>query len=232
MNDQDYERLREKRSSVANCSRQEPDRSSDAARPISREIQHLSDLVARAVRLILEDPELRTALLSLLLTDELTGLYNRRGFLALAEQHLKLARRTGRALLLVYADLDSLKQINDTFGHHEGDLALQATAKILRQSFRDSDIIARFGGDEFTALAIETDSGRAEILTDRLQANLKNYNAKGNHYVLSLSVGVARFLPGSAATIEELMVQADQALYEQKRRRRRPMLTLATRVAN
>src|SRR5690606_30591217 len=95
------------------------------------------------------------ALQSLTIVDDLTGLYNRRGFLTLAERHLKLAIRKKAGLFLLFADLDGLKQINDTFGHLEGDRALVSAAQILRQSFRSADIIARLGGDEFTVFPLE-----------------------------------------------------------------------------
>lgn len=113
------------------------------------------------------------------LTDELTGLYNRRGFFTLAEQQLKIANRLKKGPVLLSIDLDDLKWINDTFGHVEGDRALKETAHILRESFRDSDVMARIGGDEFVVLQlVDEDSGAAETLTERLQNNLEVFNAK------------------------------------------------------
>ena len=102
---------------------------------------------------------LQSELSSLALTDELTGLYNRRGFICLSEVQLKLARRSGCDMVLFFIDVDGLKQINDSFGHSEGDNALIRTAEVLRMTFRESDVLARIGGDEFGALAIEA-SGR------------------------------------------------------------------------
>jgi len=181
-----------------------------------------SSLLMRAIRYAIERHRMQAALRSLSLIDDLTGLYNRRGFLTLAEQHLKLAHRTKRGLLLVFADLDGLKQINDTFGHQEGDLALIKTAEILKETFRASDIIARLGGDEFTVLAIDASDDSAEIIITRLQEKLKDYDAqKNHHYELSLSVGIARFDPKDTFSLEELMAKADGALYEHKRKRRK-----------
>src|SRR5579885_3216035 len=107
--------------------------------------------VAGAVKQCLLERELR----SLALTDDLTGLYNRRAFLTLASQQMKLSRRKGKSLLLFFADVDGLKRINDEFGHQAGDLAIARTAEALERSFRKSDIVARIGGDEFVALAFE-----------------------------------------------------------------------------
>jgi len=160
-------------------------------------------------------------LLSISLTDDLTGLYNRRGFLTHAEEHLKVGRRTGKEFLFIYADLDGLKQINDTHGHAEGSQAIVRTAEILRQTFRESDIVARLGGDEFTILAKDTSCETAEHITTRLQENLRNHNAgRRQTYELSLSLGVLRVAPDVNATVEELMAQADQLMYEQKRSKR------------
>lgn len=178
----------------------------------------LSDLLVGAVRCVVKEHMLLAELRSLALTDELTGLYNRRGFLALAEQQLKCAGRNERGLMLFFLDLDRLKQINDSFGHLEGDLALIHTAEILRETFRDSDIIARFGGDEFTVLAIEASDHSETSITTRLQENLRNHNERDLRYSLSLSMGVAQFNPKHSTSIGELMAEADQAMYEQKRR--------------
>jgi len=170
-----------------------------------------------AVRQALLDRELR----HLALTDELTCLYNRRGFLAAAAQQLKLASRNAQSLLLLFCDLDNLKKINDSYGHREGDLALIRTADALEQAFRDSDILARLGGDEFAVLATEASSQAHEVLLRRLEKNLKKSNANESRYELSLSVGVARFDPKRAISLGELMAQADEAMYEQKRNRQK-----------
>ena len=155
---------------------------------------------------------------NLSITDELTSLLNRRGFFTLAEQQIKIARRTGREMVLLFADLDKLKGINDTWGHAEGDRALCEVGKILKNTFRESDIIARIGGDEFVMLAVETPQSNAKIIKDHLQAHLDTYNAKEDMpYNLSLSLGIVRFDPLAPATIDELLTQADAVMYEQKK---------------
>ena len=172
-----------------------------------------------AVRQTLLERELR----SLALTDDLTGLYNRRGFLVSATQQLKLARRNAQGLLLFFADVDNLKQINDSYGHQEGDLALTRVADALEQTFRDSDTLARLGGDEFGVVALEASSQNKEGILRRLKKNLQRSNADANEfrYELSLSIGVAGFDPTYFVSLEELMAQADQAMYEQKQTQRK-----------
>jgi diguanylate cyclase (GGDEF)-like protein len=167
-----------------------------------------------AVKQALLDRELRY----LALTDDLTCLFNRRGFFAAATQQLKLAQRNGQSLLLLFCDVDNLKKINDAYGHHEGDLALIRTADALEQSFRGSDTLSRLGGDEFVVLASETSNQTQEIILRRLEKNLRKFSAAEPRYALSLCVGVARFDPKRAITLGELMLQADKAMYEKKRR--------------
>lgn len=166
-----------------------------------------------AVKQALLDRELRY----LALTDDLTCLYNRRGFFAAATQQVKLAQRNAQGLLLLFCDVDNLKKINDTYGHGEGDLALIRTADALEQSFRGSDILSRLGGDEFVVLALETADQTEEVVLRRLETNLKKSNSTESPYKLSLTVGVARFDPKRAITLGELMAQADKAMYEKKR---------------
>ena len=120
-------------------------------------------------------------------------------------------------MVLLFADFDGLKQINDTLGHPEGDRALIETADVLRETFRESDIIARIAGDEFVVLAIETNGVPAEVLITRLQQSLEARNARRDrHYKLSLSVGLARYDPEHPCSIDELVAQADRAMYERK----------------
>jgi len=166
-----------------------------------------------AVKQALLDRELR----HLALTDDLTCLYNRRGFFAAATQQIKLARRNAQSLLLLFCDVDNLKTINDSYGHREGDLALVRIADAMERAFRASDTIARLGGDEFVVLALETSKQTQEVILRRLEKSLKQCHGAESRYQLSLSVGVARFDPKSAITLGELMVQADHAMYEKKR---------------
>lgn len=161
------------------------------------------------------------ALRRMSLIDDLTGVYNRRGFSTLAESHLALARRRNRELLLIFGDVDSLKDINDGYGHAAGDQVLRDAAAVLRRTYRSADIIARLGGDEFTAFPLEADSGSASLLVDRLQEAVQAHNrASQRPYELSLSVGVGRFDPATCQTVEQLLQEADRALYERKRERK------------
>ncbi|MGQ0813436.1 MAG: diguanylate cyclase [Gemmatimonadota bacterium] len=150
--------------------------------------------------------------------DELTGLYNRRGFMALANQHLKQAKRAKRQALLVFADLNGLKGINDTHGHADGDKALIAAAEVFNRTFRDSDVVARVGGDEFAILAIEADTESVEAIKARLQAALDFAN-RGNArpYEISVSVGIVSYDPDHDTSVEELMAFADREMYSHKR---------------
>jgi diguanylate cyclase (GGDEF)-like protein/PAS domain S-box-containing protein len=170
---------------------------------------------------ITERKRAEAALQSLSLVDELTGLYNRRGFLAVSEQRLTEIRLNEKIPAIVYADLDGLKEINDSLGHHEGDRALARAAEILKNSFRSSDIVARIGGDEFVVLAALAPDESAESLSERLQENFDASNAsKIRPYNLALSVGIAHFDDQQNHSIEDLMAQADRAMYEDKRRKR------------
>jgi len=169
---------------------------------------------------ITERKRMEAELFAMSITDPLTGLYNRRGFIALAEQQLKLAKRSKKSLLLFFCDLDDLKTINDTLGHEEGDKALIEVAVIFKESFRDSDIIARIGGDEFALLAIGTDGINPEYLTGRLLDNIKIHNARDNRrYRISVSIGLSSYDPEKPCTIDDLMARADRLMYKQKKLR-------------
>jgi diguanylate cyclase (GGDEF)-like protein/PAS domain S-box-containing protein len=154
----------------------------------------------------------------LAILDELTGLYNRRGFMALANQHLKQARRSKRRALVIFADLNGLKRINDTHGHADGDRALIAAADVFNRTFRDSDVVARVGGDEFAILAVEADTHNLDTIRTRLQQALDIANRAHSHpFELSVSIGVVSYDPDQHATVEELMALADREMYTHKR---------------
>jgi diguanylate cyclase (GGDEF)-like protein/PAS domain S-box-containing protein len=154
---------------------------------------------------------------ALTLHDDLTALYNRRGFFTLAAQQMKVAKRTQHALSLIFVDLDGLKGINDRWGHRAGGQAIIATAHILTATFRDSDIIARFGGDEFVVLAMDADAQDADKVLQRLQAQCARHNLQANApYQLSLSMGVAHSTPERPCSLEELLEQADAQMYAHK----------------
>ena len=169
---------------------------------------------------IAERKQAEKALRNLTLTDDLTGLYNHRGFFNLAEHHLKTARRARQSSLLLYADLDGLKEINDTFGHGEGSLAIAKTAEVLRQTFRNSDIVSRLSGDEFAILAQNVPHHEVETVIARLEGNLcteNKQNKQNNSYQLSLSVGTVWIAHDSNLSIDQLVDQADKAMYDNKR---------------
>lgn len=168
---------------------------------------------------MMRDHKGEEALLALSLMDELTGLYNRRRFFVLTEQYIKLSVRTKKGLLLLFIDMDNLKWINDHHGHNEGDQALINLANVLKKTFRESDIIARIGGDEFVVLSESTDE-KGEIVLTRLYENIRDYNAKvSQDYKLSISVGAAQFDPEYPIPIDELLSKADALMYAQKRRK-------------
>src|SRR5215216_2326898 len=176
--------------------------------------------LVHVVRDITERKKLEETLRNSSLKDDLTGLFNRRGLLKQAAPYFDFARRQKEKLLLLFIDLDGMKRINDEFGHNEGDNALINTAAILNRSFRSSDIIARLGGDEFTVLVTDLNASKEDAIT-RLNDNLKAYNASETRsHKLAFSIGVATLEPERMACFEELLEQADQAMYEQKRMKR------------
>ncbi|HEY5376746.1 MAG TPA: diguanylate cyclase [Polyangiaceae bacterium] len=153
--------------------------------------------------------------------DELTGLYNRRGFLELARHVIQQANRSRTSALLFFVDLNGMKQINDQLGHDEGDRALCDTGDVLRATFRASDVVARLGGDEFVALLPEASAAQLELFAARIEAKMSLRNSKADRaYRLSASVGGTAYDPSQPETIEALLVKADALMYEQKRARK------------
>ena len=170
------------------------------------------------LRDITERKRMEERLRTISIIDELTGLYNRRGFLTLAQQQFNLAKRTGERMELFFIDLDGMKPINDALGHREGDHALIETAEVLRVTFRGSDIIGRMGGDEFAVLAINAGDGNREDLVARLRDTLDRYNrAPRRKYTLSLSVGAVNYDPQHPVSLDELITGADARMYEEKK---------------
>ncbi len=156
------------------------------------------------------------------ITDDLTGLLNRRGFMTMADKQLKVAARAKEKLFLLFADLDNMKWINDNWGHKSGDEALAETAAILRDTFRTSDIIGRLGGDEFAVLQTSMTGfeGETAVLA-RLEKQFAERNQQqGQRYQLSISTGVAVFNPENPCSLDELMSQADALMYEAKNEKR------------
>lgn len=185
-------------------------------------------LLARSIRHAIERHRLLSALRSLSLIDELTGLYNRRGFADLGSQYLKLARRGSRSVILVFLDLDRFKTINDTLGHHVGDRALIQVGHILRATFRRSDILARIGGDEFAVLALQASDEEPENLLQRVRDRVDEFNESNRErYHLSVSMGMARQDAEQRVRLEELLSEADRAMHEEKHRKRTVLQELA-----
>jgi diguanylate cyclase (GGDEF)-like protein/PAS domain S-box-containing protein len=155
------------------------------------------------------------------ITDELTGLFNRRGFHTFADKQLKLAQRKKQMVSLAYLDLDNMKAINDTLGHSEGDKALIDIANILKNTFRESDIIARIGGDEFAVLLVGHASPKVDnVIINNVQNKTRSFNELNDReYQLCLSIGVAHCDPARPCSIDELMTQADSLMYEDKKRK-------------
>ncbi len=177
--------------------------------------------IVALLRDITDRVRVREELRLLSVADALTGLNNRRGFFHLAEQQLKFANRSKSALLLLFADLDGLKSINDARGHKEGDLALIETANVLRETFRESDILGRVGGDEFAVLAVAAPDATAQRIRERIHERIEARNRQPERkYQLSVSVGIAGYDPDSPCSLEELMARADALMYGEKRRKR------------
>ena len=198
------------------------------------------DLTLANERLAVEVTERKQAeekVYQLSITDELSGLLNRRGFDLLAEQALKTARRAKSELTLIYADLDGLKRVNDELGHQAGDTMIIETAQLLRKSFRESDLVARLGGDEFAVLAVSTDS--PESMLARLEKSVVQVNKSGSlPFRLSFSSGHVQCLQHGEKSLPELLADADARMYVQKQERRRaatataPAADLSLRQAN
>ncbi len=179
-----------------------------------------SEMLVRSIHYAIERQRLVRELQTLSIRDSLTGLHNRRSFFAMVEHHKQMSRRSKKGFFIFFADVDDLKKINDTFGHPEGDRALAGISDVLRNTFRDSDIVARIGGDEFAVLALEDKQDAAEILAVRLRKNLQAYQEKKRlKYPLSLSLGSAYYNPESPVTVEALLAEADESMYRQKQSR-------------
>jgi diguanylate cyclase (GGDEF)-like protein len=173
-------------------------------------------LILKPMRLhVAERRRVEEKLRALSITDELTGLLNRRGFFVLAEQQLRIATKN---MVLVYADLDNLKEINDSAGHQAGDRVLAETAAFLKANFRRSDIMARMGGDEFVVLQVEDSD--AEALRTRFQEAFdREVGARYREYGLSISIGSATYEPHRPHSLDDLLAAADTAMYGNKCRK-------------
>jgi len=174
-------------------------------------------LLARSIRYAMDRSKQLQELKTMTLTDDLTGLHNRRGFHYLAEQQMKIDKRERRVTPILFIDLDKLKEINDTLGHPCGDQALIDTSNILRKTLRQTDIISRVGGDEFAALTVQGERSTEQIIKDRLIHKVEDFNRTENRpYSLSLSVGVIYSDPDEDVPVDTLLTQADLQMYQIK----------------
>jgi diguanylate cyclase (GGDEF)-like protein len=166
----------------------------------------------RLVRRTMRKHRLRPELARLAILDDLTGLYNQQGFLLLGSERMKMANGVKKNLLVFFADLDNLREINERFGVQEGDRALVKTGEIFRKTFRNSDLTSRFGGDEFTALVVEDADQSADSIIQRLQENMTHLEATEH---LSLNVGMTRYVSETRASLKKLLAQVAQSQNEQ-----------------
>ncbi len=177
-----------------------------------------AELLARMIYHAIERSRLHEDLKSLSFTDELTGLFNRRGFISLVEKQMSLSKRMQQGFYLFLVDLDYFKQINDTFGHSTGDQALIQTAQCLRASLRNYDIVARLGGDEFAVVAVNTNPDQGDFLKNQLQDIFRQYNQKSEEpYKISISIGKTYYDTDTPHTYEDLIKTADLDLYQEKK---------------
>jgi two-component system, cell cycle response regulator len=134
----------------------------------------------------------------------------------MGERQIRASARTGKGFTLMFLDVDGMKGINDKLGHAAGDRALVQVAAILRSVFRSTDLLARLGGDEFVVVAADaTDSEGAEFI-ERLRESLKRHNLDTDTAALALSIGIARFVPNTPKTFDQLLAEADARMYEEK----------------
>ena len=154
--------------------------------------------------------------------DELTGLFNRRGFIVNVEKMISDPLNADKVAILCFADMDNLKMVNDKFGHDAGDFALRTISGILRESFRESDVIGRFGGDEFVVLAITGIDCNVAGIKDRIERVTKRHNDKaGKPYPIAMSTGIFKFKCSQDVDIYEILDNADRLLYEEKQRKKK-----------
>ncbi|MCX8013845.1 MAG: diguanylate cyclase, partial [Rectinema sp.] len=169
---------------------------------------------------ITESTQLRKELEQMSLTDDLTGLYNRRGFKILSERVIKMARRLQANMFIMFCDMDGLKAINDTLGHLEGDNAIRTIAGFMKISFRESDLVARLGGDEFAVMGLINENFIPERLIGRLKDHIEEFNSKGTAaFTLSMSMGIEIIPYDTKDSVETFISQADGKMYVQKQER-------------
>lgn len=179
----------------------------------------LSEEDMTVLRDLAEMAESEINAIQLATVDDLTRISNRRGFISLAQNSLSLCARQGAPVAMVFFDLDNFKPINDNFGHAEGDRALVAFADLMRISFRDSDVFARIGGDEFAVLLTNTNEQHATDIIDRFRELIDTYNHEARRgYDIGFSDGIVCLQPQQDCLVAELLQEADVLMYEKKYR--------------
>lgn len=185
---------------------------------IDQEPREFDDEDLALLRDLAEMAEQELAAVQLATLDELTMISNRRGFVSLAQHALNISRRKELPVSLVFLDLNKFKHINDTYGHAEGDKALVAFAEQIKNTFRDSDVYARLGGDEFVVLLTDTPIEIVEDILQRFEQNLKTYNEEARRgYDICYSLGLARYDSNKHESIEDLLSEADDIMYQDKK---------------
>jgi diguanylate cyclase (GGDEF)-like protein len=190
----------------------------EAGRPFNEDEGRLAHWLAAQASIALENARLHRAVEQQAITDDLTGLANRRRFTETLGLEVSRAERFGGSLALVLADLDDFKLVNDLYGHQVGDEVLRRFADLMRESVREFDLAVRHGGEEFAVLVPETDSEGGARLAERLAEALRGArfsNRAGESFSVTSSFGVAAF--PEAASAEQLMLAADRALYRAKK---------------
>lgn len=188
---------------------------------IDQEPRQFGDDEVNALRDLASLAEQELAALQLATMDDLTGVSNRRGFETLCTHALELCRRLDRPASVLYFDLDGFKQINDRFGHAEGDRALIQFVQLLKETFRDSDVLGRLGGDEFAVLLTDAAVVGVDTVLQRIRAAVERHNRASEDYALDYSVGAVRFDVARHADFCALLSEADAQMYEEKNTRRR-----------
>ncbi len=185
----------------------------------------LTKLVGQLER-SLDAEQYRNSLLNRIsMSDELTGIYNRRGFYEFANNLLKAPENEGKRAALIFGDLDNLKKINDTFGHDEGDYAIKTAASFMKSCFRQTDVVARIGGDEFAAFAVCEDRNIIASIPRRIKnmAALNNIRST-KPYNVTISVGLFELICSSDKDVQSYMDKADTALYADKKNKNQSIM--------
>ncbi len=188
-----------------------------AAGGLEPETLRLAERLASQAAVALENARLHDVVQRQAITDDLTGLVNRRGFGGTLQAEVERARLFGEPLTVILADIDDFKRINDTFGHSVGDIVLHSFADLLRSHIRDGDVAARIGGEEFAILLPGADAGEAATVAERIRLSLSTFSvpvSDGRAVQVTSSFGIAQLGPSEAG--DDLLRAADEALYRAK----------------